>query len=69
MANNTDPGFAPSGPDQPSLDAPSAGGNFDTANTPPFGDPDQHLYGGTGTYSPAPLRADPAYEGRHRAVD
>ncbi len=73
MPNNTDSGRESAGPDQPSPGAPPIGGNFDTTSTPPFGDPDQRLYGGTGADSPvlrrAVARGDSAYQGRHRAAD
>ncbi|CAN5687488.1 hypothetical protein BH09ACT7_BH09ACT7_00050 [soil metagenome] len=69
MAHNTDPGLTLARPDQPSLTAPSVGGSFDAVRTLPFGDPDQHLFGGAALYSAMPHRSDSGYEGRHRAAD
>jgi hypothetical protein len=52
-----------------STDQPTIGGTFEAPSTSPFGDPDQALYGGTGTLSPVPDNGKPAYRGRHRAAD
>lgn len=53
--------------------APSVGGNFSVDNTPPFGDPDQALYGGrgSGTTAGKTAAADGAGDrpGRHRAAE
>jgi hypothetical protein len=69
MAHNTDPGFALAVPTQPTLGAPSAGRSFDIPSALPYGDPDQHLFGGVELYSQAPSLGDSGYEGRHRAAD
>jgi hypothetical protein len=69
MAHNTDPGFALAVPDLPTLAAPLVGAGFDIASTLPYGDPDQHLFGGAWLYSSAPNLGDSGYRGRHRAAD
>jgi len=69
MAHHTDPGFALAVPTQPILGAPSVGGSFDIPRALPYGDPDQHLFGGVELYSPAPNPGESGYEGRHRADD
>jgi hypothetical protein len=81
MANTTDAGFEPGSDDKSSPDASTVGGHFETGpatgratgNTPPFGDPDQHLYGGNQVGSlalePAIAPSGPGYQGRHRAAD
>ncbi|MET0700141.1 MAG: hypothetical protein ABWY93_10780 [Mycobacterium sp.] len=69
MAHNTDPGLALAVPTRPNLGAASVGGGFDITRSLPFGDPDQHLFGGAELYSPMSLRGDSGYEGRHRAAE
>jgi hypothetical protein len=69
MAHNTDPGFALAVPTGPILGASLVGGSFDIPRSLPYGDPDQHLFGGVELYSAVPHLSDSGYEGRHRAAD
>ncbi len=74
MANTTNPSFAPTGDDDPgAANALTDWTAADSGGTPPFGDPDQHLYGGSGANwsvpSPSANAGDSSYEGRHRATE
>jgi hypothetical protein len=73
MANNTNPGLAPSGGNHAAWGDVGAGADAETQHAPPFGDPDQQLYGGSGGHSMLSHRSAPAddaaYQGRHRAAD
>lgn len=73
MANTTDPGFAPIDDGGSGPDAVAPRTDFADPSTPPFGDPDQRLYGGGWHSSPPPIvpvtAAESPYEGRHRALE
>jgi hypothetical protein len=73
MANNTDTGVAPTGDDDFGGGAATRGRDFDHPSGPPFGDPDQFLYGGSGrdsvSFAEPTAPTNSQYEGRHRAAD
>ena len=73
MANNTDTGIAPLGDGELSSEQAASDLDSHRPGGPPFGDPDQHLYGGGWHGSPPPnapaAPAESPYEGRHRAAD
>jgi hypothetical protein len=69
MANNTDPGFTAGGADQRTPGSSAGTSNSEYLHPHPFGDPDQHLYGGTWSAPAAPRLGGGTYQGRHRAVD
>ncbi|CAN5179777.1 hypothetical protein BH09ACT8_BH09ACT8_11060 [soil metagenome] len=73
MANTTDADSAPVDDEEFGSGAARPGRDFDRPGALPFGDPNQHLYGGGWHSSPAPTAAAAStelpYEGRHRAAD
>ena len=73
MANTTDADFAAVDGHDFGMGARAPGHEFQRQSGPPFGDPDQFLFGGGGHRLPSPDEpvrpTNSPYEGRHRAAD